>query len=55
MKGSESDLSEEEGLEFSDGGCVTSNGELVGCRKGPEERRRIAWVIVGWKRPPNLE
>jgi hypothetical protein len=23
--------------------------------KGCEERRRIAWVIVGWKRPPWAE
>lgn len=23
-----------------------------GCENGWEERRRIAWVIVGWNRPP---
>lgn len=22
------------------------------CEKGWDDRRRIAWVIVGWKRPP---
>lgn len=26
--------------------------DAVGGGKGPLERRRMAWVIVGWKRPP---
>jgi hypothetical protein len=24
-------------------------------KKGPLESRRMAWVMVGWKRPPNCE
>jgi len=28
---------------------------LGGVEKGWDERRRIAWVITGWKRPPWME
>lgn len=30
-------------------------GDSSARKKGPRERRRIAWVKVGWNRPPNSE
>ena len=30
-----------------------SGGSLL--KKGPRESRRMAWAMVGWKRPPNGE
>ena len=33
-------------------GCVEGEGDGVACGS---LRRRMTWVIVGWKMPPNLE
>lgn len=37
------------------GDVVGFVGGSFSSRKGPRDRRRIACVMVGWKRPPNVE